>query len=157
MFPLLHKVQLDLGAWCRCAVADEIPGQHAPRGEYLKIDMMWFNPKGGFWDAPLMALEHENAHSRGAARHDCWRVFQIAAPLRIFIGYTSTEKTQARRVTELRNMRDPQKGNRVHMLPGGEDIVLIGHYEMRDFNDWKGTVWTQTSMCSLEKFVDQLK
>jgi hypothetical protein len=119
--------------------------------------MMWFDPKGGDWDAPLLALEHENNHSRAAARKDCWRVFQIAAPLRIFIGYTSTEETQVRRVSELSSMRDPKQGSRVHMLPGGEDIVLIGHYEMQDFTDWKGAIWTPDGMCSLEEFVGQLR
>ena len=43
---------------------------------------------------PAVVIEHENDYPYNAKFHDFWKLCLFAAPLRVFIGYCKTRKTQ---------------------------------------------------------------
>lgn len=153
MFETLHAVRDDFGLWCKCEFGEK-SASHGVKGEFLKIDMMWF-PKGertGEYDVPVFALEHENRHTDYHAKEDFWRVFQVAAPLRVFIGYAMENRATAL-VDALSDMRWVKGRDRFNQLPGGEDIALVGAYPMQGWESWQGVVWSNGQKFSLTDFM----
>jgi hypothetical protein len=116
--------------------------------------MMWFPRQGTDYDAPEFALEHENHYGWHETAKDFWRVFQVAAPLRVFVGYARTDAEE--RMEKLVELRSPRwRGDRFHRLPKGEDILLVGHRRMQNFEDWCGAVWTDEGVQPLNRFMKQ--
>lgn len=135
MYDVLHAVQEDLNLWCQCKPGHDKPSQGG-KGELLKIDMMWFERPGRYWDPPLVAIEHENAWSLDAACVDFWRVSQICAPLRICIAYLrSADRVDDAAKTLLARAVD----HGWKRLPGAEDLLVLGHRDMGwdGFRAWR--------------------
>jgi hypothetical protein len=64
MYEVLHGVQRRFKLWCQCGShASAADGQSR---EMLEIDFTWFVGEDD-WDAPLVAIEHENSPA-GAER-----------------------------------------------------------------------------------------
>lgn len=171
MSGVLHNVRSDFALWCKCKLAGDGTGhgkavqrrnltkvgaenEFGSDGEFLSIDMMWFEPGGAAhdYDPPLMALEHENNHRDIDAMADFWKVLQVAAPLRIFIGYTRESRVPGL-VDELARLRWDGGRDRCHSLPGGEDIALVGGYQMKGWESWSGRVWAGGKMHTLKDFM----
>ncbi|REG31009.1 hypothetical protein ATI61_106479 [Archangium gephyra] len=149
MFEVLHRMQHRFAMHCLCEHGD---GKHHEPGEALEIDLMWFKRNGGTYDVPLLALEHENSYLAAEAKKDFWRVFQVAAPLRVFIGYSRNNPEQ--RLEELVTLRSKGwQGDLFHRLQGGEDIALVGQRGMGGFNSWYGAVWSGNKVHRLHEFL----
>jgi hypothetical protein len=156
MSGLLHSLQEEFGVHCLC----QLPRKKAEsskkhdRVEALEIDMTWYpssantDPDGN-WDAALFALEHECSWDEFETKKDFWRVFQFAAPLRVFIGYAPHEKAENRLKT-LTSMRLKGKTDRFHRLPGGEDILLLGSSPLVGYERWLGRVWDDSGFHAID-------
>jgi hypothetical protein len=133
MYTVLHRVQQSLGLWCACRLGHATP--HGQKGEYLKIDFMWFAADSGNWAPPVVAIEHENAWEVRETVTDFWRVSQVCAPLRVCIGYTKT-RAEAERLGPV--MLDTSRENGWRRVEKGEDLVVLGYDGMApgDFLAW---------------------
>lgn len=136
IYEVLHDVQNELGLWCACEKPDCVrgPGAHTGRkGEYLEIDLMWFDRASGDYGVPVVAIEHENSYRPEDIAVDFWRVCQLAVPLRVCIGYAP----DAARVPQLQRVL-LGKASEWRRLPGGEDLLVLGHAEMKpdDYQAW---------------------
>ncbi len=120
MGKVLHSVQDALGLWCQCR-------QHTNRkngrnGERMGVDFTWYPAVENEWVAPVAAIEHENAWSEHERKVDYWKVNQIAAPLRVFIGYVRSADEVEPAAKDL--MQHEGEWNPV---PNGEAMIIIGH------------------------------
>ena len=130
MYEVLHGVQRRFRLWCQCgAHASAADGQNR---EMLEIDFTWFAGEND-WDAPVVAIEHENSHVRAERAKDHWRVNQVAAPLRVFIGYVGARRSLDAAAAELR-----EREARCNQVVGGEALLLMGYANMdvTDFRAW---------------------
>lgn len=131
MYGALHAVQSSLNYWCQCGRHGRLPAGSV--GERLKIDLLWFSQdtqglQSGEeeWIAPVVAIEHENDYTDAARSVDHWKVSQVAALLRVFIGYTrhGNNIDVASKV-----LRDRE--SRWRPVPGGEALIILGHSQMQ--------------------------
>lgn len=129
IYKTLHKMQKEEGFWCQCAKHSEDEGTSTlgQKGERLNIDLMWFPSlaKNEDWIAPVVAIEHENLYKEIERSIDHWKVSQVAAPLRVFIGYVSTpdEIEHAAKI-----LRDRERF--WNAVEGGQSLIIMGHKEM---------------------------
>lgn len=131
MYSLLHDVQRRLDLWCQCQHHDNQPDGGS--GERLKVDLLWF-PKTILdlaedeqeWVAPLVAIEHENGYRARDRAIDHWKVSQVAAPLRVFIGYTNSA-SQMSSAAEMLQRRE----SRWNVIQNGEALIVLGHSNMK--------------------------
>lgn len=149
MYKALHRVQSQLNLWCQCK-AHEDPKTGASF-ECMQIDFLWFEnekwanlPKDeAEWVPAAVAIEHENLWVPRASDVDHWKVSQIAAPLRVFIGYVSTPDEIDPAASRIKSREERWYG-----IPEGEALVVFGHGNMhiRNFRAWsseqgKGATW----------------
>jgi hypothetical protein len=138
MYAALHRVQSELGLWCQCRFHRDT--NNGRSGERLGIDFMWYpgitpglDEHESEWIPPLVAIEHENSWSSSSRSVDHWKVSQITAPLRVFIGYTSKARDVETEAKKLQ-AREP----RWHAVDGGQAMIIFGHNRMNHtgFRAW---------------------
>jgi hypothetical protein len=163
MYRVLHGVKDDLGLWCECKEAshhDDQPG--TVPGERLHIDFFWYHRAPGhearaklpeeLYQPPCIVIEHENAGER--LEYNLWKLSQLAAPLRILIGYADARGP--------RNV-DGRKNELLHtaqsaglFAPAGtEDLLLLSDDEPTDkFTAWwrpAGQSWLDSRLLDVPK------
>jgi len=134
MYDALHRVQTGLKLWCQCK-SHPVATRNGRNGERMGIDFTWYPNGNNEWVAPLVAIEHENLWTDQARNVDHWKVNQIAAPLRVFIGYVSKEADVQGVANEL--MKRESEWNAVSG-DTAEGMIILGHDGMAhgDFAAW---------------------
>lgn len=126
MYDVLHKVQEQLGLRCQCTAHPKAStgGSH----ENLKLDFTWFAPHPHLsleeqqWVPIDVAIEHENVWKPFARSLDHWKVNQIGAYLRVFIGYVGKDEQVDQAASALMARED-----RWFSVPGGQTLIIIGN------------------------------
>lgn len=145
MYDVFHDVQARLGElWCQCKRHPARVPLDGANGERLGIDFLWFRQRadGDPWWPPVVGIEHENGWGTNDRRPDCWKVGQLAVPLRVFIGYVRDADTLDAAAQDLKAI-----GLRWNGIEGGQDLIILGHGGMAHagFRGWwrhqVGGVW----------------
>lgn len=135
MYDVLHRVQRHFGVWCQCKVHPKSQQRDGRSGERMGIDFTWFPMTGSEWIAPLVAIEHENLWTDIARSVDHWKVNQIAASLRVFIGYVQGAQHVLPAAQELMSQEGEWTPVRLGRPQG---MIILGHGGMTpaDFSAW---------------------
>ena len=107
-------------------------------GEINHIDYCFFKKcSAPNWYPPSVVLEHENAWNVEETRKDFWKCCLYAAPLRVTIGYSSTE------ANALESGRELTKFFGDYSLPriSGGEVLLIYGWEQSDLRSRQWLYW----------------
>jgi hypothetical protein len=141
MYKLLHGLRTDFGLHCECRQAHPDQKPTTP-GERMHIDFFWYLADSGAWASPVAVIEHENLAEGAMA--DWWKIAQLAAPLRVFIGYARTQALVERFSYGLQTIAHEE---RWFLPPGTEDLLIVGDYaDCSVFRAWTrsaGAGWTE--------------
>jgi hypothetical protein len=123
MFDVLHRAQSRFDVWCQCRQHPSGFAGHS--GERMGIDFTWYPNTDEIWSAPIVAIEHENTWRDAGRDQDHWKVNQIAATLRVFIGYCRT-------LQHVDDYADTLRHRETNWLsvPAGEALLILGYAGM---------------------------
>jgi hypothetical protein len=97
----------------------------------MNIDFCWYPKNCGRLGAPVVVIEHENIEQN--LLEDFWKVSQLAAPLRVCIGYATT----AAGIERLsRQALESSEHERWPCPEYSEDLLILGDYEVCAFHAW---------------------